>query len=227
MNARAATRADTATDTAHLAWDEVWKTDDGSQEWGHPEPRVLTEAARLRLAGARTALDLGSGVGRHALALAALGFETTGIDLAPTGLERTRAFATERGLSLHTAQGPMTELPFEDASFDYVLSWNVIYHGDPDIVRRAVSEIARVLRPGGTYQGTMLSKRRHDYGRGNEIAPDTFVQPDGEGDKIHPHFFCDAAGCVTLFGNFEIRMLEDFETGAPGSWHWHVVAERR
>lgn len=216
------------TDTAHEAWDEVWKTNDGSAEWGPPEPVVLAEATRLRLTGARTALDLGCGVGRHALALAALGFEVTAFDRSPTGLARASETARGRNLSLKTAQGRMTELPFTDNAFDYVLAWNVIYHGDARVVRRAVAEIARVLRAGGVFQGTMLSRRRRDHGLGDEVAPDTFVRPDAGGDKAHPHFFCDAATLVVLFEGFEIASLIDVdEPDVPGSWHWNVVAERR
>ena len=43
----------------------------------------------------------------------------------------------------------MSDLPFAPGAFDYVLAWNVIYHGDGTSVVRALSEIARVLRPGG------------------------------------------------------------------------------
>src|SRR3546814_2143005 len=69
----------------------------------------------------------------------------------------------------------MTDLPYADASFDYVLSFNVIYHGDAGVVGRAVAEIYRVLKPGGLFHGTLLSKRNRNYGLGREIAPDTFV----------------------------------------------------
>lgn len=187
-------------------------------------------AAELRLKGARTALDLGCGVGRHALAFSALGFETTAYDASNAGLAEARASATERGLSLETKQGLMTELPFEDASFDYVLAFNVIYHGDGAVLARTISEIARVLRPGGIYQGTMLSKRRYDYGVGVEISPNTWVQPNGKGDKIHPHYFCNASELVAVFDGFELLSLRDVDHGDRGSdrntWHWHMIAER-
>ena len=45
----------------------------------------------------------------------------------------------------------MTELPFADATFDHVLAWNVIYHGDETILRRTLHEVRRVLR-GDTVQ---------------------------------------------------------------------------
>lgn len=213
------------TETAHLAWDESWKTPEGRARWLKPEAGVVTCAARQRLAGAETALDLGCGVGRHALLMAALGFQTTAFDASETGLAQVRAEAERHGLDITTVSGRMTELPFDDGAFDYVLAHNVIYHGDRTVVEKTISEIVRVLAPGGTFQGTMLSKRRAEYGVGQEISPDTFVQPDGPGDKIHPHFYCDAAGVVALFKDFEPLSLEDI--GDDGSWHWHLVAERR
>ncbi len=216
----------TATDTAHEAWDQTWRSREESEEWGTPIDDVLHCATRLRLQGARTALDLGCGVGRHALALAALGFETTALDASESGLAEVAANARTRDLAIETMPGRMTDLPFADASFDYVLSWNVIYHGDGEVVAKAIAEIARVLKPGGTYQGTMLSKRRHDYGRGIEISPNTFVQPDGSGDKQHPHFFCNAAELIALFDGFEARELRDVDPEDAGEWHWHLVAER-
>lgn len=214
------------TDTAHFAWDEVWKEDDGSEEWGGPEPFVLAEATRLRLAGASRALDLGCGVGRNALALAALGFEVVALDLAPAGLAVTARRAEEAGLALRTVEAPMTDLPFEGDAFDYVVSWNVVYHGTRDVVAASIAEVARVLGPGGTFQGTMLSKRRDDYGLGREVGRDAFVRPEAGGDKAHPHFFTNARETVELFEAFETRTLADFEPYGPGSWHWHVVAEK-
>ncbi|CTQ51548.1 Methyltransferase domain protein [Roseibium album] len=116
------------------------------------------------------------------------------------------------------ALAPKTDLPFDDQSFDYVLSFNVIYHGAPSIVAKAISEISRVLKPGGIYQGTMLSKRNGNFGVGTEVAPDTWVR-EGDGDKNHPNFYCNAAELVTYFGDFELSILEDKVHSKPGSWH--------
>ena len=46
-------------------------------------------------------------------------------------------------------------------------------------VGRRLAEIWRVLKPGGLYQGTMLSKRDVQFGRGRAIAPDTFIRGSG------------------------------------------------
>ena len=215
------------TDTAHLAWDAAWQSEAGRADWLVPEPEVVHLAARLRQGGAHRALDLGCGVGRHALALARLGFEVEAVDASPAGLAELAKSAAREGLEIAGQQAAMTSLPCADASFDLVLSWNVIYHGDPRVVRGAVAEIARVLKPGGTYQGTMLSKRNRHFGQGREIAPDTWVDETSEDDKAHPHFFCDAGELGLLFAGFEVLALYQDDHGKPGHWHWHLVAERR
>jgi len=62
-------------------------------------------------------------------------------------------------------------LPFPDAGFDFVLSWNVIHHGTLGDLGRRLSEIWRVLRPAALLQATVLSTRDANYGIGRAIAP--------------------------------------------------------
>jgi hypothetical protein len=52
------------------------------------------------------------------------------------------------------------------------------------------------------------------------------VQEVDEGDKSHPHFFCNARELVTLFEGFELLSARDQKHDKPGSWHWHVLAEK-
>jgi len=212
--------------TAVAEWDRRWQAEESRADWLEPEPEVLAAAGEQLRAGAKVALDIGCGVGRHALALAGLGYQVTGIDGSDSGIAFAAAEAGKRGLALDLRNGSMLELPVEDASCDYVLAWNVIYHGDRTVVERCVAEIARVLKPGGLYQGTMLSKRNGNFGRGREVAPDTFVI-DEMSDKAHPHFYCDARALVEIFGAFELLTLSDRQHAKPGSWHWHLTAVRR
>lgn len=211
------------TATAHLYWNSQWQAADASSPWATAEPWVLDHARSL--APNSRILDLGAGIGRHALAFAAMGHQVTALDAAEAAIAAIDAAA--QGVTTTLAQ--MTDLPYGDGAFDHVLSWNVIYHGDETVVRRCLTEIARVTRTGGTFMATMLSARRLPVERakatGREISRNTWTF-DGPGDKVHPHYFCNAADLVALMPEFEILTLFDRVHEKPGSWHWHLLAEK-
>ena len=213
------------TDTADQHWNKIWNNLEKGSKWLMPEPEVERWAKGLKAGSA--ILDLGAGVGRHALALNSAGFDVAALDAAPGGL----AEINRAGPEVETKLGRMDQLPFTDACFDHVLSWNVIYHGDETIVLNTISEVRRVLKPGGTFLLTMLSKRRLWLDRKNlngprEISNNTWVFDEKNSDKIHPHYYCNAIEMLCLFQGFEVLWIEDREHETPGSWHWHLILER-
>src|SRR5271170_5418618 len=211
--------------TAVEAWDERWATPEGRADWLMPHPAVAALVPMLKARGAQHVLDLGCGVGRHALLFAAHGFAVEAIDGAAAGLDFARREAAARGLRLSPRQADADALPFADDSYDYVLSWNVVFHGTLGDVGRRLAEIWRVLKPGGLYQGTMLSTRNANYGEGRAVAPDTFVIDEAD-EKSHAHYYCDAARLVALFAGFDLLSLNQDAQGKPGAWHWQIIAER-
>jgi hypothetical protein len=49
---------------------------------------------------------------------------------------------------------------------------------------------------------------------------------DGDDDRGHPHFYCDARTVIDLFAGFDVLRLAQVEQRKPGSWHWHLLAEK-
>ena len=92
-------------------------------------------------AGARRILDAGCGTGGTLDAVADLG-EVWGVDISPDALDFCRG---RRHTNLKLC--PAEALDFPDASFDFVLSCDVLEHLEDD--GKALAEIKRVLRPGG------------------------------------------------------------------------------
>lgn len=86
-------------------------------------------------------LDGGCGVGAFSENLAKEN-EVHGIDFS----EESLSYAAKRGIETHV--GNLTSLPFEDNKFDVSYSIGVIQYIDD--YRKALSELARVLKPGGT-----------------------------------------------------------------------------
>ena len=181
--------------TAHTVWDRRWTTAVGRADWTEPEPEVRAVVELLHARGGQVVLDLGCGVGRHAQLFARSGFETVAIDASYSGLVFGRDQVKD-GQEPLWIQGDFTELPFTAGVFDLVLAWNVIYHGDQRIVRQALREMARTLKPRGLLLLTILSKRNALYGQGQEVSEDTFVDDTDDEEKCHPHYMGSPQGQV-------------------------------
>jgi ubiquinone/menaquinone biosynthesis C-methylase UbiE len=89
-------------------------------------------------------LDLGCGTGEFTASLAAAGAAPIGVEVAQAALERARSRHPDLEFCLAPTEG---SLPLEDCSFDMVWASEVIEHVAD--TARWLSEIRRVLRPGG------------------------------------------------------------------------------
>jgi ubiquinone/menaquinone biosynthesis C-methylase UbiE len=92
----------------------------------------------------RTILDVGTGTGRAALALARRRAQVTGVDASEEMLAVARRRATAAGVAVTFARGDAHALAFPDASFDAVVCLRVLMH-TPDW-RRSLAELCRVAR---------------------------------------------------------------------------------
>ncbi|MFF4398709.1 class I SAM-dependent methyltransferase [Streptomyces sp. NPDC001480] len=106
-------------------------------------------------------LDCSCGIGTQAIGLALRGHRVTGTDLSPRAVARAAREAGHRNVALGTAVADMRRLPFPDVRFDAVVcADNALPHllTEQD-VHAALTEMRRVLRPGGLL---LLSTRAYD-----------------------------------------------------------------
>jgi SAM-dependent methyltransferase len=111
------------------------------------EPYIERFAAFESARGQRV-LEIGIGLGADHQRFAEAGADLTGIDLTERAVAHARRRLELFGLASQLKQGDAEQLSFDDASFDLVYSWGVIHHS-PN-TGRAVAEIYRVLKSGGT-----------------------------------------------------------------------------
>ncbi|EFM09243.1 Methyltransferase type 11 [Paenibacillus curdlanolyticus YK9] len=96
-------------------------------------------------------LDVGCGMGRHALALEELGYTVSGMDLSAPLLEEARRHDEQQ--RVRWFQGDMRKLPFEDGAFDATVNLftSFGYFEEEDENKQVLRELRRVLRPGGRF----------------------------------------------------------------------------
>jgi ubiquinone/menaquinone biosynthesis C-methylase UbiE len=111
------------------------------------EPYIVGFAGFDRSSGKRV-LEVGVGLGADHQRFSEAGALLHGIDLTPRAIEHTTRRLAAFGLASQLAVGDAEHLPFGSGEFDLVYSWGVIHHS-PD-TPAAISEIHRVLKPGGT-----------------------------------------------------------------------------
>jgi SAM-dependent methyltransferase len=143
----------------------------------------LAEEVRdfVRPNGGERALDVGTGAGALALALAPLVREVIGLDPVPELLELARARALP---NTEFVEGDGTALAFPDASFDLAGTHRTLHHiARPEAV---VAELARVTRPGGMVLVV------------DQLAPDDPAEAaalhefETDRDPSHTHLLTDA-----------------------------------
>lgn len=119
-------------------------------------------ASRLDLKPVDRILDAGCGTAFNAVRLAKLGFRVDGVDFSNYALDCARAYAAANSVAdlIKLSQGDLTRLEIADDSYDTVFCLGVLMH-IPD-VERAIRELVRVTRKGGTIL----------IGEGNRASPD-------------------------------------------------------
>jgi SAM-dependent methyltransferase len=118
-------------------------------------------------------LDCGCGTGHNLHMLRRYG-RAYGIDLTWAGLQ----YARRQGERL-VARASAARLPFADARFDLVTSFDVIYSLEDDIERAAIGEMFRVLKPGGRL---ILNVAALEALRGNHSVLSAEVRRYSKGD---------------------------------------------
>lgn len=106
-------------------------------------------------------LEIGVGQGADHYMFARGGAELTGVDLTAKHCRMTGDFLAAFGKTSTIMQADACNLPFEDNSFDHVYSCGVLLLV-PDIAR-AIGNIRRVLKPGGTCTIMLYNKRSIHY----------------------------------------------------------------
>ena len=217
-----------------MAVSKPWDWDRNELDiWHDPSEDSFYLLERWKSMGFSRFLDLGCGMGRHSLQFARAGFDVFALDLSEKAVDYVGLRAREEGLSLSVSSGDMTDLPYASGQMDCLLAFHVLSHTDTPGMKRVVSEMERVVRPGGEIYVTLCSKDTWSFKEaGFPVIDENTVMKveDGPEDGI-PHFFADREIIDELFSGFHIHNLRHVqELVVRGSeyvsWHYFLHAVR-
>ena len=131
----------------HQQWSRHYRTADNESFYEQAFDEILRV---LNPPPGTTFLDAGCGSCAHSVRLARRGFNVHAVDFSESALAMAQDYVSSKQLRERITLGreSLLELSFPDDTFDYVLCWGVLMH-IPE-VERAVSELARIIKPGGT-----------------------------------------------------------------------------
>lgn len=152
--------------------------------------------------GTRAVLELGCGPGLDASALAAAGLDYTGVDLS------FEAVATCGRRGFRACVADVTSLPFPTGAFDAVWTMSTLLHLNHEELGAALSEIRRVVRPGGIAAIGLW---------GADATREEYLQVDGWPARYF-HLLSDDDLRETLA---HVGRLERWETWTPDSSPLH------
>ncbi|MGH6835320.1 MAG: class I SAM-dependent methyltransferase [Candidatus Acidiferrales bacterium] len=121
------------------------------------QPKPFLDFCDRSLSSGMSVAEIGCGPGRGTMYLEKLGLDVTAVDISEASLVR----AGNRAPAARLVRATNLALPFEDGSFDAVISDGVIHH-TPDAYR-SFRENVRILRNGGFLYLGVYKRRRYYY----------------------------------------------------------------
>lgn len=176
-------------------------------------------------------LDYGFGSGNNLKFFYDLGFDVYGLEISPAAKSMALAKLGSSFFAEHLVVAEARKLlPFADAEFDVVVSWQVLYYNSLESLKQVLGELERVLKPGGTAIFTMC--------RADDISA-AHSKPVGNGERIIDERTPTQTGAhiVVLENEHDLRqvfgMFHDLEVGyfvsnmlGVNSAHWIIYGTK-
>lgn len=205
-------------------WDFYWGEQKKLEYWRKPSESVIEFVRNCSSNKQPKVLDLGCGIGRHAVLFAKEGFEVTALDSSEQALEELKNF----DLDIEIVEGSYLESIFKRNSFDIIISYNVIYHGFRENFEKAIELCKKYLKPEGILFFTCPTRDDGKYGNGKKVAPHTYKSLN----SVHPgdiHYFADEDDIKKIVEEFKVISIDrndhywDNNGTKQFSSYWEVI----
>lgn len=193
---------------------EAWKWSEIELEereyWSIPSKDVFQFAFHLIKCKHKKIYDFGCGIGRHVFYLLEKGFDVYGSDYSLDAVTEVNAKLAELGYSHRIRHESMIDISEPDESYDAVIAYNVVYHAYLADMIKALDNIYRILKHGGSLLITFQAKTSPTYKRELEVEPNTIVKNEGHEAGI-PHHFVSRDEIINLLSGYNIAEISYIE----------------
>jgi len=212
--------------TKSKAWSWNWDSS-VAPWWEEPAAEAYPLLTRWSKKRFKKILDLGCGIGRHSILFASNDFEVDAFDLSEEGIKKIEKLASQENLPIKINVGDMLSLPYKNNSFDCLIGYHVVYHADDNGIRKAISEIKRVLKKDGEAYITFNSQNSTSFkdSDNKHITQNTIIKEKGHEAGI-PHFYSTKNDVENLLKDFkvvEFTYKEEYYSDYIGAHYFVLV----
>jgi len=194
-------------------WNDIYKKTERVETTLKVDKDIPRIAKLFKERGIKRVLDLGCGAGRHLIYLASESFDAYGLDFSSEAVKKAKQRLAKMKTKADLKVASMfTKFPYSSSFFDAVISITTLHHGRIEQIKKAISEIERVLRPSGLIFITVPKKRSKKeipkerlFGI-RFIAPRTYVILGGE-EKGIVHYQFNKNLLKKAYKNFKIHNI--------------------
>ena len=130
----------------------------------HP-PQLLTQLVETNRIKPCKIIELGCGAGNYIVYLATKGFDATGLDISESAIKIAKNSALAKGVKCNFIIGDVIDYNFETSElFDCAYDWEVLHHVFPVDRGKYVSNVSKLLKPGGQYMSVCFSEDSPQFG---------------------------------------------------------------
>ncbi len=185
-------------------------------------------------------LDYGFGYGQELIYFADRGYDVYGLDIVPSAKSRFDDFLGEHRpeladkITTELIDRDASRLPFDDHSFDFIHSNQVIYHlPSEEAITGLLSEWHRILKPGGLLMFSAVGPQNTLVTEGTKVGKELYeceyeTPSSGEKVKIRSYVMKDEAHIRSLCNMFKVDEVGWFTNHYAGvdGFHWQVLAKK-
>lgn len=164
----------------------------------------------------KTVIDVGFGNGNNTMFLASMGMNVFGIEIDEKICAQVAEKFRKNDLEADLRVGSNQNIPFDDNTFDFLVSWNVLhYEGEEEKIVNGIKEYNRVLKPGGRLFLSTTGPEHKILNNGVTLGHHKYrIGRPGDFRKGQVHFFFDAPNYIEFyfaphFSDLQIGRIED------------------